>query len=117
MVARFLISIGAAFAVSACQHNQGPVPAILADDSPETLAALKAGLAIAMDRASIELGAGDPTAMPSVAVLPPRPTNLETSSPAMPVIFNLFIQDGRCFAVRDGSETETTLPNVTCRPM
>lgn len=117
MVIRFLISIGAVLAGSACQHNQGPVPAILSDDSPETLDALKADLAIAMDRARIDLGAGDPTAMPSVAVLPPRPTDLETSSPAMPVIFNLFIQDGRCFAVRDGSKTEIMLPNVTCRPL
>jgi len=117
MIGRLLLPLMAVLAASACQHSQGAVPAILADDSAETLDALKAGLATAMNRAQIELGAGDPTVVPSVSVLPPRPTEFETRSPALPEIFNLFIQDGRCYAVRDGSETEIPLPDVTCHPL
>jgi len=117
MIVRFIIPFLTALAISACQHNQNAVPAILADDSAETLDALKTSLAAAMDRAQIELGAGDPTAVPSVSVLPPRPTDFETRSPAMPVVFNLFVQNGRCYAVRDGSDSEIALPNVMCRPL
>ena len=117
MVIRILIPVIAALAVAGCQHNQGAVPAVLADDSAESLSALKAGLATALNRAHIELGAGDPTTVSSVSVLPPRPTDLETRSPAMPEIFNLFVQDGRCYAIRDGSDTEVPLPDVTCHPL
>ena len=117
MVTRILIPFIAALAVAGCQHNQGAVPAILADDSPETLSALKASLGTALNRAHIELGAGDPTTVSRVSVLPPRPTDLETRSPAMPEMFNLFIQDGRCYAVREGSETEVALPGVPCRAL
>ena len=117
MITRILIPFIAAFAISACQHNQGAVPAVLADDSTESLSALKAGLATALNRAHIELGAGDPTTVSSVSVLPPRPTDLETRSPAMPDLFNLFIQNGRCYAVRDGSEAELALPDVPCRAL
>lgn len=117
MVTRILIPLIAALAVSACQHNPGSVPAVLADDSAETLSALKAGLATALNRAHIELGAGDPTSVSRVSVLPPRPTNLETRSPAMPEMFDLFIHNGRCYAVRDGTETEITLPDVPCRAL
>jgi len=74
-------------------------------------------VATALNRAQIELGAGNPTLVPSVSVLPPRPTDFETRSPAMPEIFNLFVQDGRCYAVRDGSDIEIPLPDVTCHPL
>ena len=117
MVVRFFVPLFTALAASACQHSQAPVQAALADGRAETLDALKASLAATLDRAQIELGAGDPTNVSSVSVLPPRPTDFETRSPAMPVTFNLFIQDGRCYAVRDGSETEIELPNVACRPL
>lgn len=117
MVTRILIPFIVALTVSACQHNQGSVPAVLADDSAETLSALKSGLGTALNRAQIELGAGDPTSVSRVSVLPPRPTDLETRSPAMPEMFNLFIHNGRCYAVRDGTETELPLPDVPCRAL
>ncbi|MEO1553984.1 MAG: hypothetical protein AAFR82_08605 [Pseudomonadota bacterium] len=113
---RTILSLFGAVALAACQHGSGPVPAILENDSAETMAALKSSLAPAMDRAQIEFGAGDPTATSSVSVLPAQATDFETNSPAMPVIFKLFIQDGRCFAVREGSDSEIALPDVPCRP-
>lgn len=117
MITRIFIPFVAALAVSACQHNQGPAPAVLADDSAETMSALKMGLATALNRAQIELGAGDPTVVSRVSVLPPRPTDLETRNPAMPETFQLFIRNGRCYAVRDGSEAELALPDVPCRAL
>lgn len=103
--------------VGACQHNSSAVPATLADDTPATLEALKAGLGEAIDQAKIELGVGDMTASSIVTVLPPRLTEHETRSPATPLVFNIFVQDGACFAVREGTETEIPLPDVPCKPL
>jgi len=80
------------------------------------MTALRAALAQSMDRATIELGAGDPTVTPSVAVLPPKPTTFETQSPAMPTMFDLYIRGDDCFAMRRGDDAEIALEGVRCRP-
>lgn len=106
-----------ALLVGACQHNPSAVPATLADDTPATLEALKSGLGKAINRAQIELGAGNLTASSTVTVLPPRLTEHETRSPATPLVFNLFVQDGACFAIQAGTEAEIPLPDVPCKPL
>ncbi|MFN3212218.1 MAG: hypothetical protein ACE37M_03875 [Henriciella sp.] len=103
--------------LGACQHAQTAVPAALTDAQPETMAALKSGLAAAMGRASIELGADRGQESSTVSVLPQKLSEYETRSPEKPIIFNLFVKDGICFAVQDGSESEIPLPDVSCQPL
>ncbi|MEM7330081.1 MAG: hypothetical protein AAF437_15165 [Pseudomonadota bacterium] len=116
MVVRGFFSLASALILSACQHHAGPVPAVLADADTATVEALKSSLATAMDRAQIELGAGDPTQVPSVVVLPPKPSTFETQSPAMPTVFDLYMDGETCLAVRQGSEDKIVLDGVACRP-
>ncbi|MEM6557046.1 MAG: hypothetical protein AAF642_14300 [Pseudomonadota bacterium] len=104
-----------ALTLAACQHTTAPEPAILVEADADSLEALRAGLAQAMNRAQIEFGAGDPTATPSVAVLPPKPTALETQSTALPTMFDLYTRGETCFAIQRGAESEIVLPGVTCR--
>lgn len=80
------------------------------------MTALRAALAESMDRATIELGAGDPTVTPSIAVLPPKPTTFETQSPALPTMFDLYMRENYCFAMRRGDDAEIALAGVRCRP-
>ena len=115
MVIRGLSSLMSVFALTACQHAQPVSPAVLQSADAETLMALRSALGQALGRAEIELGAGDPTTEPSVAVLPPKPTTFETQSPAMPTMFDLFVRGETCFAVQRGNEVEITLPGVACR--
>ncbi|MEO1662853.1 MAG: hypothetical protein AAFR51_17830 [Pseudomonadota bacterium] len=116
MVNRALFTGFFGFILGACQHQGAPVAATLSDDSPETISALKAGLSTALGRAIIDLGAGDPTAVPSVAVLPPRPAPRETHSTAMPTLFDLYLEGDTCFAIKQGTSTRIALPDVPCKP-
>ena len=116
MVRSTLFSGVIALALSACQHSATAAPAKLADDSPDTLTALKSALSQAVNRANIDLGAGDLTEMSSVTVLPPPLTEHETRSPATPIVFDLYIKNGACVAVQDGTDTEIPLPDVPCKP-
>ena len=116
MVIRALVSLLGAAALAACQHAQPTKPAVLQAADTDSLDALRAALGQAMDQAEIELGAGDPTETPSVAVLPPKPSRFETQSPAMPTLFDLYIRGETCFAVRRGEAVEIALPGVSCRP-
>ena len=110
----------AALLASACQtapnSDTWSGPAILADASPQTMDALKNGLAQAMGVARVSLGAGDPTVSPEVAVLPPRPSSLEDRSLAAPTIFDLELRGNDCYAVHRASGAATALPGVSCRP-
>ena len=116
MVVRALFTGLAGLMLAACQHQSAPAPAKLADAKPDTMKALKAGLSPALGRASFEFGAGDPTQTSSVSVLPPRPVAQEGNSPALPILFDLFIEGETCFAVQQGTSTRIPLPGVACRP-
>ncbi|MEM1150288.1 MAG: hypothetical protein AAGI03_07000 [Pseudomonadota bacterium] len=107
--------LGAAM-LGGCQlTNEDAVPAVLMDDSAETMETLKATLADATGTASVELGAGDPTQTSAVTVLPPRLSPLETASTAMPTRFNLMMRGETCMVVHSetGEEFQIELP---CRP-
>ena len=103
--------------LGACQHAQTAVPATLSDAQPETMEALKSGLATAMGRSNIELGADKGQQSSTVSVLPQTLSEFETRSPERPTIFNLFVKDGFCFAMRDGTDAEVPLPDVPCQPL
>lgn len=114
MIAR-IVSTLAVLAVGACQHNTAPVEAVIANDSPETMQALKAGLSDAMGRTYIELGASDPTQQPVVSVLPLPLSATDDISLERPTLFDLVLENGVCFAVRRDTGDKTALPGVPCR--
>ncbi|NQY13401.1 MAG: hypothetical protein HRT81_06015 [Henriciella sp.] len=116
MVRRGLLYFFTALTLAACQHAPSVTPAVLQDKDIDTMTALRAALAQSMDRATIELGAGDPTVTPSIAVLPPKPTTFETQSPALPTMFDLYMRGDDCFAMRRGDGAEIALEGVRCRP-
>lgn len=100
-----------------CATTANGAPAVLTDDSAENVAALKAGLAAALSRANVELGAGDPTEQSVVVVLPPRPTAAEDRSLVKPLLFDLWIENGACFAIARETRARTRLSGVSCRSM
>lgn len=116
MVRSALFSGLVALALGACQHNATASPATLADNSPDTLNALKSALGGSINRANIDLGVGDLTQTSTVTVLPPSLTEHETRSPATPIVFSLYVKNGTCFAVQEGTDTEIPLPDVPCKP-
>ena len=103
--------------LTACQHASGQMPAILTDDSPETMAALKAGLGEAMGRTYIEIGASDPTKQSTVSVLPLPLSATDDRSVERPTLFDLVLEDGICYAIKRETSEKTPLPNVPCRPL
>ena len=89
-------------------------PALLVDGSMENLDRVKRMLARSMDRAHIELGADDPTLVPRVSVLPPRPGSLENRSPALPVVFSISLENDICIATNTQSGEEVELTDISC---
>jgi len=120
MTVRASIARGAlaAFALTGAACASAPrEAAALATVDPQTVSALKSALGEALGRARIELGPigeGGRT----VTVLPPPPGPYEDRSQAMPVVFDLFIADGRCYARRRGAaDRDIALAGVACRPV
>lgn len=116
MVKRGVFSLLSVLALAACQHAQSASPAVLQDTEVSTLDALRSALGEAIGQTAVELGAGDPTVTPSVAILPPKPSTFETQSPAMPTMFDLYVRGDNCFAIRRGDDAEIALIGVRCRP-
>ncbi|MEO0712971.1 MAG: hypothetical protein AAFS03_08470 [Pseudomonadota bacterium] len=109
--------IAACLCIGACQvSGTGPVPAHMADTSEASMEALKAGLAQAMGTARVTLGASDLEGSSTVAVLPAKPTSLEGRSPAVPILFDLMMDDTGCMAIRQDTGETHTLPGLRCVP-
>jgi hypothetical protein len=98
-----------------CQAMAQPLPAVMVKaDAPE-MEQLRAALARAMGRASVQLGPGDPTQSSSIAVLPRPPGPQEGNSTAMPTIFRLETEGGACFVAREGGGARERVDGVQCR--
>jgi hypothetical protein len=117
MIQRTLTALLSTLCLGACQHGLSPVPAVLEDGSDETLSALRSHLAEAMGVANVELGAGDPTLVSTISVLPPRLGEHETRSPATPTQFNLIMIGKTCYAEQEGSDTPVELTGIACRAL
>lgn len=117
MIRTPFIAIVCAALIGGCQHTPHDAPAVLTDASETNISALKSALSSTLDRATIELGAGDPTVDPRIAVLPPPLSEHEDRSPARPTMFDLVIRDGTCIAIQSDTQVETSLPGVTCRAL
>lgn len=118
-----LASMVAAGFLGACQMTESDASdpgslreAVLENDAPENLAALRAALGAAVGRAQIDLGPGDPTKSSVVTVLPPPVHPNETHSMARPTQFRMVLKDDACLAVRQDTGEAVMLEGVRCRP-
>lgn len=100
-------------ALGACQSMAAP--AVLTKADPPAMERLKATLAKAMGRPSIELGPGDPTQNSVISVLPRPLAPQEDRSLAKPTIFRLEIEGGACVLVREDTAARIPLDGVECR--
>ena len=107
--------VAAAAMLAGCTTTAADRKATLMQADAETIAALSAGLARAMGKASVKLGPGDLTAMSEVAVLPPPLGPHETRSLAEPTVFTLVLRGGACVAIRQDTGAAFDLPGVRCR--
>lgn len=105
------------FVAAGCQSASMAQPAVLVSGDDQTVAALKAVLARAMNEASVELGPGDLTKNSTVSVLPPRPAPYEDRSTATPVMFDITIKGKDCYAVRRSDGAEFKLDGISCRTL
>ena len=103
------------FGLPGCQHTEERRAALITAE-PENREALKSGLADAMGVRRIKLGPSDPSREPYAAVLPPALGPYEGASPAVPTVFDLYVEDGRCVAVRRDTGDAHALPDVRCFP-
>ncbi|MEM9168102.1 MAG: hypothetical protein AAGC56_00475 [Pseudomonadota bacterium] len=91
-------------------------PAVLTAADATSLALIKATLAAALGRATIDLGPGDLTTTSVVAVRPPRPTAPEDRSVATPTVFDLRLIDGDCVLVARSGAAAYPVEGLDCRP-
>ncbi len=106
--------IAAAIVTGACQTASPKTDAVLAAADDRTIAQVKSVLAEAVGRASIELGAGDAARDTFLTVLPPPLASREDRSMATPVVFDIVLSGGGCYAVR--RDTSEAFPlGVPCR--
>lgn len=91
------------------------MPAVLVSADEDAMAAVKAVLADALEVGRVELGAGDPTTSPVIAVLPPKLGPHEDRSTARPILFDIELRGGACVAVRRDTGEAFDLAGVACR--
>ena len=106
----------ASLGLAACQHAPADMkPAALVSTDADTLAAVSSVLAEAVGRAQVTLGPLDPDAASILSVLPPAPSPAEDRSLARPVLFDVMVRDGACYAVARDTGTPYLLDGVDCR--
>ena len=103
-------------ALPACQTQADMTPAMLTTDDAASIASLKTALGEAMGRANIQIAEADLTTATHVSVLPPPPGEFETHSVAMPVAFDIVLDDGVCTLVRRDTGERHAAPGLACRP-
>ena len=99
------------------RHSAYSGPALLLGGDLESRERLKDHLSDAVGRATIELGAGNPSVSSSVTVLPPPLSSQEDRATRLPITFDLTLRNGECFAVRRNDGEEFRLDGVTCIPV
>lgn len=111
---RLICLLGAAMLTGACQTVAPDAPARLVNADEATLAQVRSVLANALDRATVELGPGDPSKKSTISVLPPPLAAREDRSLAAPVIFDIMLSGDDCYAVNRETGEAFAL-GVPCR--
>lgn len=112
----YMIASLSLFALPACQTHADMTPATLTTDDAASIASLKTVLAEAVGRANIQIAETDLTTATHVSVLPPPPGEFETHSVAMPVTFDIVLEQGVCTLVRRDTGEHHAAPGLACRP-
>ncbi|MCA8902272.1 MAG: hypothetical protein KDA53_13605 [Hyphomonas sp.] len=99
---------------AACQTHDPMTPARLETTDTENVAALESALAAAMGRAKVEIGVADLAVATRVSVMPPPLGEYETHSVAMPVQFDIMLEDGACALVRVDTGERFAAPGLAC---
>lgn len=103
--------------LAACQTTEASGAAVLTSADENVMIDVKAVLATALNKASVEIGPGDLTKTSVITVLPPPLGPNETRSPAKPIRFDI-VKDGEvCFVVRKDTGEAFALENVSCKPV
>lgn len=114
MVAR-IVAAALGLVLAGCQTHGETSAALLERADAETLSRVKAVLADAMQKTSVELGPVDLSTSSVIPVLPPPLGPLQGNSPATPILFDLMTSGGDCVLVRRDSGESFALEGVNCR--
>lgn len=107
----------AGLAVTAgCQSTESGQPAVLTDFGPSTQNKVMEVIRADLGRATISFGAGDPTTVSQIIVLPPRPGAYETNSTALPITYDIRMGTKGCYLMRDQGTAPLPLPDGICQP-
>jgi hypothetical protein len=98
----------------ACQSSESDMKAVLESADAASLADVRATLARAMGKASVELGPENLTRGSSISVLPPPLSSREDRSTATPTVFDLVLRDGACCLVRRETGEAFALKEARC---
>lgn len=104
-----------ALALSACQTLAASQTATVNLRDPATASAVQVALAKAMNRAYVALSVADGDTS-TITVLPPPLGPYEDRSTALPVHFDIVIDNGKCLAVRQDTGQAYPLRGVKCTP-
>ncbi len=117
MIVKLWMLLAGAAILTGCQTPDAPSPAVLESADDDAMAALHAALADTMGRAKVELGPGDLTEDPAIAVLPPPLGPGEDRSLATPTYFDLMVIGEACVVVHRETGAQYALDDVSCRPL
>ncbi|MEM1087437.1 MAG: hypothetical protein AAGH90_06885 [Pseudomonadota bacterium] len=92
-------------------------PAYLADTSPEAVFLLPGQVAEALTETNVKLGPLSETEPSVITVLPPQGTALQGNNPALPRVFDLVLNEDRCFLKERASGETFALSDVSCLPL
>lgn len=100
--------------LGACQSAGADMNAVLESADAASMADIRATLARAMGKASVELGPEDLTRGSSISVLPPPLSSREDRSLVTPTIFDLVLRGDACFLVRRDTGEAFALKDARC---
>jgi hypothetical protein len=98
----------------ACQSAGADNRAVLESADAASMADVRATLARAMGKASVELGPEDLTRGSSISVLPPRLSSREGRSLSVPTLFDLVMRGEACYFVRRDTGEAFALKSARC---
>ncbi|MEM8771856.1 MAG: hypothetical protein AAGD92_09440 [Pseudomonadota bacterium] len=103
------------FFAAACQSvTKAAQPASLSSNDAATMDSVRAVVAKALGRASVEFARTDLTEKTTILVLPPRLSGFEDRSLAVPIYFDIVLRGDACYVVRRETGEEFSLADIKC---
>lgn len=114
---RMIAFVGVIATTACASANSLRQPAALASTDTQTMANVQKVLAGAMKVAHVRLGAGDLTKESTIAVLPPPLSEFEDRSTVTPDLFDIFLENQRCYVMHRKTGDVYPLEGVSCVPL